>query len=301
MAIFLFLGSQDVEKVPADTKNFSYREMRSPFDGKWYAVKIPDSLHFAREPVPLYIPDVRERLDRELLVNTYWHSQTIYILKEYNQVISLIEPILKQNGVPRDFVYLAVAESGLQFNAVSPSGATGCWQFLEETGRRYGLQIDAEVDERLSYEKSTEAACRYLLEAKEKFGSWTLAAASFNMGIDGLQNAMRIQKEDSYYNLYLNRETSRYVFRILAFKEVLQDPRKYGFFLEAEDLYAPYQYKVITQSVSIPDLADFARQNQTTYRLLKLYNPWITNSSLTIKEGKSYELKIPVSEPPVDR
>ncbi|MEO6166242.1 MAG: lytic transglycosylase domain-containing protein [Chitinophagales bacterium] len=295
LGIFFTLGSQKIENAPNAIK-YRYDEVKSPFDNKIYALKIPDQMDFAGEPVPLTDDDIRQRIDKELLVNMYWHSQTLYIMKQFNQVIKIIEPILEKNGVPHDFVYLCVAESGLQYNATSPSGAVGLWQFMKPTGQKYRLLINGEVDERMNYEKSTEAACKYFLEAKEKFGSWTMAAASFNMGIDGLANTSRAQDSNNYYDLYLNRETGRYVYRILALKEVLSNPRKYGFFLESDDLYAPYTYRTIAVDSSINNLTAFAKEQGTNYKMLRLMNPWMIGYSLTNKDGKRYDIKIPESD-----
>lgn len=291
----IFLSISSVRLDPGqESSSYRIEKIRSPFDNKIYAVKIPSRLEFAGEAVPLDNPDVRKRLDRELLINSYWHSQTLYIMKEYPQIISFVKPILEKNGIPQDFVYLCVAESGLQVNAQSPSGAVGLWQFMKATGQQYGLTINSEVDERLSYEKSTEAACRYLKAAKEKYGSWTTAAASFNRGMDGMDAAVEKQKTSNYYDLYLNQETARYVYRILALKQVLQNPQQYGFFLEAEDLYPEYKYKSINVDSSITDLPAFAIQQGTNYKTLRTLNPWIINYSLTNKEGKVYEIKLPI-------
>jgi hypothetical protein len=187
-----------------------------------------------------------------------------------------------------------VAESGLQYNAQSPTGAVGLWQFTKSTGLHYGLIINSEVDERYSYEKSTEAACKYFLDAKEQFGNWTMAAAAFNRGMDGMGDAMKHQKTNNYYDLYLNRETSRYVFRILALKQVLQNPQQYGFFLDAGDMYPDYKYKTVTVDSSITDLADFAKTNGTSYKTLRELNPWIMGYSLTNKEKNQFEIKLPI-------
>lgn len=295
LGIFFTLGSQKIENSPNAIK-YKYEQVRSPFDNKIYALKVPEQMDFAGEQVPLNDQDVRQHIDRELLINMYWHSQTIYIMKQFNQVIKIIEPILEKNGVPHDFVYLCVAESGLQYNATSPSGAVGLWQFMKPTGLKYGLTINDEVDERMSYEKSTEAACKYFIEAKEKFGSWTMAAASFNMGIDGLSGISRRQDSNNYYDLYLNRETSRYIYRIVAMKEVLSNPRKYGFFLESDDLYAPYSYHSITIDTTIHNLTTFAKQQGTNYKMLRLMNPWLIGYSLTNKDGKSYDIKVPEAD-----
>ena len=268
IAIFMLAGfavffSISTMKAKVDPESTSYitEKIRSPFDNKIYAVKIPEHIDFAGEEVPLDDEDVRQHLDRELLVNAYWHSQTLYIMKQYQQIISLLEPILQRYAVPKDFEYLCVAESGLQYNAESPSGAVGLWQFTRSTGIHYGLIINSEVDERYSNEKSTEAACKYFLDGKQKFGSWTMAAAAFNHGMDGMGDAVKHQKTNNYYDLYLNRETSRYIFRILALKQVLGNPQAYGFFLDAGDMYPDYKYKTITVDSSITDLADFAKAN----------------------------------------
>ncbi|HYV94540.1 MAG TPA: lytic transglycosylase domain-containing protein [Chitinophagales bacterium] len=301
IAIFMLAGfavffSISTMKAKVDPESTSYitEKIRSPFDNKIYAVKIPEHIDFAGEEVPLDDEDVRQHLDRELLVNAYWHSQTLYIMKQYQQIISLLEPILQRYAVPKDFEYLCVAESGLQYNAESPSGAVGLWQFTRSTGIHYGLIINSEVDERYSYEKSTEAACKYFLDGKQKFGSWTMAAAAFNHGMDGMGDAVKHQKTNNYYDLYLNRETSRYIFRILALKQVLGNPQAYGFFLDAGDMYPDYKYKTITVDSSITDLADFAKANGTSYKTLRELNPWIMAYSLTNKEKRVYELKLPI-------
>ena len=293
MAIFLSISTMKAKEDP-ETSSYPNEKILSPFDNKIYAVKIPDKMDFAAEQVPLKDEDVRQSLDRELLINTYWHSQTLYILKQYPQIISLIEPILQLYGVPKDFEYLCVAESGLQYNAQSPSGAVGLWQFIKGTGIKYGLTINSEVDERYSYEKSTEAACKYFLEAKQKFGSWTMAAAAFNRGIDGMSDVVKNQETNNYYDLYLNRETSRYVFRILALKQVLQNPQQYGFFLQTEELYPAYKYKTISVDSSIVNLTNFAKSQGATYKTLRELNPWIIGYSLTNKSGKKYEMKLPI-------
>ena len=260
-------------------------------DHKTFAVVLPDSLSFGGEQVPLGDFEVRQRLDRELLVNTYWQSKTLLIIKEYNQVVPMLEPILKRNHVPLDFIYLAIAESGLQ-NVVSPSGAEGIWQFLPETAQSYGLEVSDQVDERYDIEKSTEAACKYILDAKNKFGSWTLAAASFNTGMGSLDAAIKNQNESNYYNLFLNDETSRYIFRILALKEIMQHPKKYGYYLNKGDLYDPLIFKTVSVDSSINNLAQFAKQQGTNYKLLKYFNPWLRSSSLNSEAGKIYSIKI---------
>ena len=293
MTVFLSISTMKATKDP-ETFSSPNKKIRSPFDNKIYAVKIPDKMDFAGDQVPLKDEDVRQHLDRELLINTYWHSQTLYLLKQYPQIISLIEPILQQFGVPKDFEYLCVAESGLQYNAQSPTGAVGLWQFTKSTGIKYGLTINSEVDERYSYERSTEAACQYFLDAKQKFGSWTMAAAAFNRGMEGMSDAVKNQDTNDYYELYLNRETSRYVFRILALKQVLQNPQQYGFFLQTEELYPAYKYKTITVDSSIVNLTNFAKSQGTTYKTFRELNPWIMGYSLTNKSAKKYVMKVPI-------
>ncbi|MCS6990407.1 MAG: transglycosylase SLT domain-containing protein [Chitinophagales bacterium] len=265
----------------------------SPTENRWYSVKIPARLDFAGEPVPLHDPDVRKRLDRELLINSYWHSQTLFLLKEYRQVVPLIEPILERHGMHKDFIYLCIAESNLQHTAQSPQGALGLWQLMKPTAQKYGLTINAEIDERLHPEKATEAAIRYLKDAKERFGSWTMAAAAFNRGMEGLEAAVRNQKTNNYYELYLNPETARYVYRILALKIILQNPQQYGFFLTAEDEYPAQPYRVVTVDTTISSLPDFARQHGTSYKTLRLLNPWLISYSLTNKERRPYQIKLP--------
>lgn len=258
----------------------------------YYSVRVPSSISFAGEAVPLDIPDVKERLERELLVNSYFHSNTFLMLKRMTRWFPVIEPILAQQGVPDDFKYLCVAESGLA-NVTSYAGAKGFWQFLEGTGEEYGLEINGEVDERYHVEKATKAACQYLKWAKNKFGSWTEAAASYNMGVAGLTRQMERQHQQDYYDLLLNSETSRYIFRILALKEVLSHPAEYGFVISPVDQYKPYQYKEVLVDSSIADWADFAKRYNTNYKTLKILNPWLRDTSLTVKYN-TYMVKVPL-------
>ncbi len=257
-----------------------------------HPVRISGDVYFANELVPLIDQEVRERFDRELLVNTFWHSNTILDYKLANKYFKEIEEILKKNDVPTDFKYLAVAESGLR-NVNSPAGASGFWQFLKGTGLEYGLEINNEVDERYDYEKATLAACKYLKDAKAKFGTWTLAAASYNVGMGKLEQRLTEQQVTNYYDLYLNSETSRYIFRILSYKMVFENPKKFGFYFKPSDLYQPFDYKNVEVSKSIPDLAQFAIDNGTSYKMLKVVNPWLTSTKLTISEGNNYIIKIP--------
>jgi hypothetical protein len=256
-----------------------------------HSLNIPEKLEFAGEKVPLHDYDVIERIDRELLVNTYWQSQMLLFNKRAARWFPVIEPILKQYRVPDDFKYLALAESGLT-HAVSPSGAVGFWQFIEESGKKYGLKINEEVDERYHVEKSTEAACRYLLDAYSQFNNWTLAAASYNMGIPGIKKQLERQKVNSYYDLMLNDETFRYVFRAIAIKTIMSDLPAYGFHIRKKDLYRPLKYTTVTVDSAVTDFADFAFQQSINYKMLKLLNPWLRQSYLLNKTKKQYAIKI---------
>ena len=259
---------------------------------KVFSLTLPNELTFCGEAVPLDRLDVRERLDRELLVNTYWQSNTLLAHKRAGRWFPLIEAVLKREGVPDDMKYLALIESGLT-NVVSPMGATGYWQFMKETGAKQGLVIDAEVDERYHVEKSTEAACRYLKASYAKYHSWSLAAASYNLGPGGVDKQLGRQKQESYFDLLLPEETSRYVFRMLAMKEIIRDPERYGFHLRKKDLYTPYATRVLEVNGPIADLADLAQVNNTDYKTLKLLNPWLRDSKLTNREGRTYSLLLP--------
>jgi hypothetical protein len=258
-----------------------------------YAIPMPEQINFAGEPAPLSDPDIYERIDRELHVNTYWQSNSLLTFKRANKYFPIIEPILAKNGVPDDFKYLAVIESGLR-NVVSPAGAAGYWQFMKTSGKEFGLEINSEVDERYHLEKATEAACKYLLAAKEKFGTWTLAAASYNMGMGGLNKQLTRQKEGDYYDLLLNSETSRYVMRILALKEIMESPKEYGFNFREKDLYKMDSVKVITIDTSILDFADFAQERDLSYKTLKYHNPWLRQSYLKNESNSTYEIKLPI-------
>lgn len=255
---------------------------------------IPDHLTFAGERVPLEDIDVKERYDRELLVNTFWHSHTFLNIKRANRWFEIIEPILEKNGIPNDFKYLAVVESGLDNNAVSPAGARGMWQFMPETGKKYNLEINSEVDERYHTEKATQAACDYLNDSYALLHNWTLSAASYNAGVGRIQRVLKKQKVDSYYDLYLNTETARFVYRLLAVKEVLSNSKDYGFLYDSESLYPPYKTIDVVIDTAIESLPDFAGEYNTTYKQLKLLNPWLRNTFLTNKQEKEYHIKVPI-------
>ncbi|MDX1462674.1 MAG: lytic transglycosylase domain-containing protein [Marinirhabdus sp.] len=258
-----------------------------------YALPLPETMDFAGEPVPLNEPDIRERMDRELLVNTYWQSNGLLIFKRANKYFPIIEPLLEKYGLPDDFKYLAVAESGLENNS-SPAGAAGFWHFLKSTGREYGLEINDYVDERYNLEKATKVAAEYLKKSKERFGSWTLAAAAYNAGNAGVSRQITRQEADmDYYDILLNDETSRYVFRILAFKEILSNPKKYGFNFRQQDLYKNIPTYTVEVDTAVTDFPDFAKKFDINYKILKLHNPWLRDTYLKNASGKTYAIQIP--------
>ncbi len=257
-----------------------------------YQISLPDTLSFANENVPIKFFDVREGLDRELQLNTYWHSQTLLLLKRANRYFPVIEPILKEEGVPDDFKYLAVAESALA-NEISPAKAVGYWQILEKTGKELGLEINKDVDERYNIEKSTRAACNYLLKSYAKYGNWTLAAASYNYGSNGIDKQIDRQNNQSYYNLVLGEETGRYLYRIIAFKVIFQNPKKYGFILDKNDLYPPLKHYDVIVDTTINNIARFAEHFETNYKMLKTLNPWLRSNMLPNINKKKYTIHIP--------
>ena len=254
----------------------------------------PESLDFAGEPVPLELYDVREALDRELLSNTYFHSQTIRLIKRANRYFPLIEKVLNANGVPEDFKYLALAESGLS-QAVSPAQAVGFWQLLKGTARDYGLEVTAEVDERYHIEKSTVAACRYILDSYERYGNWTMAAASYNAGRRGIDRQVQRQKKENYYDLLLTEETARYIFRVLSFKLIFEAPETYGFHIPESELYPVIPVYEVQVDSSINHFADFAALYDCNYKIIKQLNPWLRDTGLINQKGKTYTLLIPES------
>lgn len=251
------------------------------------------NLNFCGEKVPLNLADVHERFDKELTINKNLHSSTELVMKRANKMFPVMEPILKKYGVPDDFKYLAVIESKLE-NAVSPAGARGIWQFMPATAKEYGMEVNDFVDERYHLEKSTEAACKYLLAAKQKFGSWTLAAASYNGGMGGVTKQQERQKITDYYDLLLTEETSRYVFRIIAMKEIMQNPAKYGYDIPQNELYKMISAKKVEVNTSIENLADWAIEQGINYKILKVHNPWLRDISLKNSSGKTYVIEIPI-------
>ena len=253
---------------------------------------VPSKMSFAGEPVPLNIPDVHERLDKELQINCYLHSNTIFLIKRAHRWLPQMQKILEKYGIPEDFKYLPLIESNLM-NVISHRDAVGYWQILKTSGKELDLEITDEVDERYDPLKATEAACKYLKKAYKKFGSWTMVAASYNRGMGGMDRALKDQSVDTYYDLYLNDETSRYVFRILAIKEIAENPKRYGFHIESNHLYKPEPLKYVQVEETVKDLVTFSKQQGINYKLLKRHNPWLRENRLTVKRGKAYRIAIP--------
>ncbi|MBC8266469.1 MAG: lytic transglycosylase domain-containing protein [Flavobacteriales bacterium] len=291
LSFFFLLFSYPTKKLSEDKLH------QKQFNDKYniFSINKPENLSFCNEKVNLNSADIWERMDKELLKNIYWQSNTILYLKRANKYFPIIEPILKANNIPDDFKYLAVIESGLE-NVVSPSKAAGFWQILSGTAKEYGLEVNLAIDERYNLEKSTQAACEYLQEAFDKFGSWTMAAASYNKGQNGVKRLIEKQSTNNYYNLHLNTETSRYIFRVIAVKEILENPKKYGFILREKDLYSMPKYKEVEVSSTIDDLSEFAKLQGTNYKLLKQFNPWLRSTSLPDKSKRKYKLKIPIDD-----
>jgi len=285
--LFIFAA----QKSPSDN-TIQEEQKKLINDYNVYALAVPDHLEFAGEAVPLEDPDVLERMDRELLVNTYWQSNGLLMFKRAEKYFPVIEPILEKHGVPDDFKYLAVIESGLT-NAVSPAGARGVWQIMKATGRENGLEVNDNVDERYNLEKATEVACKYLLDSKERLGSWTLAAAAYNAGNAGVSRRLKEQDVTDYYDLLLGEETGRYLFRIVALKEILSNPKKYGFNFKENDLYKNIPtYKVSVDTV-VTDFSKFAKQFGINYKILKIHNPWLREDHLNNASRKQYFIEIP--------
>lgn len=277
--------AQQVDLEPVKTD-----ELEQPIAAVSY--DLPKEVSFAGDSVPLNLPDVRERLDKELQINVYLHSSTLFLLKRANRWLPKMEEILLANGIPPDFKYLPLIESAL-LNATSPKNAVGYWQILESSGKELGLEITKEVDERYDPLKATEAACKYLKKAYTKFGNWTLVAASYNRGMGGVARDLEDQRVTNYYDLHMNDETSRYVFRLLAIKEIFEHPEKYGFKLKPEHLYQPESLKQVEVTESIKDLIVFSQAQGANYKLLKRHNPWLRQNKLTVKKGKKYSIALP--------
>jgi hypothetical protein len=283
-ALFIYA----LQDAPTD-ENFEKKLIN---DYNVYALQVPDDLNFAGEAMPLKNPDILERMDRELLVNTYWQSNGLLMFKRSKKYFPIIEPILKKHGIPDDFKYLAVIESGLT-NAVSPAGARGVWQIMPATGRENGLEVNDNVDERYHLEKATEVACKYLLKSKEELGSWTLAAAAYNAGNSGISRRLEEQGVKDYYDLLLGEETGRYLFRIVALKEILSHPSKYGFNFRDKDLYSNVPTFIVEVDTAVTDFSKFAQDFKINYKILKLHNPWLREPHLNNRSKKMYQIEIP--------
>lgn len=276
---------------------------------KIFNVRIPKNLNFSGEKVPVSDAQVHEAMEKELVKNTYWQSRSLVLHKRAGLWFPVIEPILKKNNIPEDFKYIALVESQLS-NVVSPQGATGFWQIIESTGKAYGLEITNEVDERYHVIKATETACKYFKEAYKQFDNWTLVAASYNLGMNGIQAQLNKQKADNYFDLHLTEETAKYIYRILAMKEIISRPKVYGFMLRKKDLHHPIPTKFIVVDSSIHDLGEFANSQGINYAILKHFNPWLRANTLTItgntdglilKENaslrrKRYMIEIPINK-----
>jgi hypothetical protein len=284
-ATYKILQSSSTDKDYYDAFNRNY---------KIFNVEMPEQLTFAGEPVPIDKYYVRESLERELIVNTYWNSNTLLLFKRAFRFFPIIEPIFKQYGIPDDLKYVVLIESNLE-NVVSPAGAAGYWQFMKNTATSYGLEISDEVDERLNIEKATVAACKYFSNAYKVYKNWTLAAASYNIGVGGLSEHLKTQKIYNYYDLHLNKETIRYVYRIIAVKTIFQNPSKYGYYIRLKDLYPPIPTQIITIDSAVSDISQFAIDNKVNFRVIKDLNPWILKNSLKNTAKKRYEIKIPVN------
>lgn len=253
---------------------------------------IPPYLTFASDSVPLHHSDIKESLDRELLSNAYWHSQTILLMKRSHRFFPIVEAILKKYGIPDDFKYIPVIESGF-LNIGSPAGAKGYWQIIESTAKENGLEINDEIDERNNIERSTEAACKFFLQSYATLKNWPMVAASYNMGLTGLKNQIEKQGTNVFYDLWLNTETSRYVFRIIAMKIIFENPKRYGYVLSKKNLYPEIPTKKIEVDSSISNLFEFSKRNGISYKVFKTLNPWLVSTKLTNKTGKKYTILLP--------
>ncbi len=298
LGLGLVLGAAMVSLIAFNKADKNEESVEVKQDGrlqyKWYAPQLPSKANFAGEAVPLDRWEVRERYDRELLMNYYMHGSLMYILKLSYRQFPVIEKELKAYGIPDDFKYLCVAESNLQ-NLTSSAGAQGYWQFMNSTGPSFGLEITAEVDERYNLKKATQAACQYFIQAHNKFGSWTAAAASYNCGMGGYNGHATFQGSMNYYDIALPEETNRYIYRILAFKNLISSASIWGYILQPEDTYRPLRTKTITVDTAITNLATFAAEHGSSYKILKVMNPWLRARNLPAKKGKTYEIELPLN------
>ncbi len=289
LQIFVFSTTEKTDDKDTEHREFVKKNYRI------FSLATPDSVNFAGEKVPVSDVEIQERLDHELVINTYWHSQTLFFIKRANRWFPLIEAILKEEGIPDDFKYIAMIESGFE-NVVSPAGASGYWQFLKQTGIHYGLEVNNFVDERYNVEKATRAACMFFKDSYKIFKNWTLVAASYNMGAGGVQERMKEQGVNSFYDLLLVSETSRYIFRILAAKEIYDHPLYYGFNLRKKDLYPPLKTISVEVDSSINSLINYSKSKNINYKILKYLNPWLRDKSLPNKLGKKYKILLPAAD-----
>ena len=257
---------------------------------------IPQSVEWGGEKIELDRYDMRERFDREMISFCYGHTNTLLVIKRANRFFPILKPILEEMGVPEDFLYLAVIESSLNPKAQSPAKAAGLWQIMPTTAKEFGLEVNADVDERYNIVKSTRAACKYLKKAYEKYGSWLTAAASYNAGQNRITTEMASQLQNHAFDLWLNEETSRYMFRLMAIKMIMESPVHYGFAIRTSQLYSPIRFKEIEVKSSINDLSQFALEYGISYSQLKDFNLWLRSRKLPVKEGNSYMILIPFIE-----
>jgi len=293
VAFIVIIGGLFFNSQSPTAQNRVVQTPTGPQELYFVAVKLPEKLDFAGERVPLENYDVSESLDREMLIATNYHSQELLYLKKTTRYFSIIEPILKKNEIPDDFKFLALAESGFMDKVVSPAGAVGIWQFMKGTALESGLEVNEEVDERYHIEKSTEAACRYLKYSFTMYRNWTMVAASYNAGQNGMNRQIDVQDSKNYYDLLLNEETSRYIYRILALKLVIGNPEKYGFKLSDEEKYPVIPVTEVKIAGSVKSFTEFARANKINYKLFKQFNPWLRQPDLKNLKKKIYTVKIP--------
>lgn len=284
---FLLLSCKETKEVVCQQANESdYIHFLSK-------AKLPAQLDFCGEKIPLEIAEVRQRAEREFYVLLQQPGQIILYLKRSGKYFEIYEKVFKEENVPDDLKFLSVAESALYMSR-SPKNALGLWQFIPETGRSMGLIVDDYADERCHPEKSTRAAVKYLKSGYSKFKSWTLAAAGYNMGHGGVSENLRFQDANDFFELFLNEETSRYILRIVIIKEIMKNPEKYGFHFTKEELYKQEEYKIVTVAGSIENLSNWAKQIGTSYKDVKLLNPWILKRNLPAPpKNKSWEIAIP--------
>lgn len=279
-AIAFFASARPTEANKHDTEQSSFHSLPV----------VPDTASFAGEPLPLDRQDVREALDREMLTNSFWHTNTIITIKRANRYFPVVEPILEEHGIPEDFKYLMVAESAVVPTAKSPAGAVGLWQILESVAKENNLIVNDEVDQRYDVELSTRTACKILKRSYDALGSWTLAAAAYNGGLTRVRKNLAQQMQSSYYSTLWSEETGRYVFRIVAIKTIFQDPERYGFKIDEKSLYAPYNVADTMISTPIADIAKFAISWGSSYKEIKTLNPWLRQNKLSNPNSKQYKI-----------